>query len=101
MIIAVNAHASPAVDIRKLLGAREPLLVPRLGAIPLQQLTADRLTAMYADLRESGRRDGKGLSPRTVRYIHGTIRQALEHAVDSGLLPRNVAVKAKPPSAKQ
>ncbi len=37
------------------------------------------------------------ISAKTVRYIHTTIHKALEDAVDTGLLAKNVADRAKPP----
>src|SRR6266508_6851328 len=41
-------------------------IVPRIGSTPLQKLTALQLNAMYADMLERGRRNGKGgLSVRT------------------------------------
>jgi integrase len=44
-------------------------LLPALGDIPLQALTPDDLSDLYATLAESGRRDGRsGLSARTVQY---------------------------------
>lgn len=53
-------------------------LKPRLGSLPLQNLTAARLNALYAHLLSSGRKDGKGgLAPASVRYLHAVIRKAL------------------------
>jgi integrase len=76
-------------------------LVPRVGDVPLQQLTPARLNAMYGELLESGRCDGSGgLSPRTVRYIHTILRRALAAAVRWSLVVRNVADLADPPSPK-
>src|ERR1700716_1687966 len=54
---------------------------------------------MYAQLLTSGRRDGHGgLSARTVRYIAIILHKALSDAVRKGLLVRNVADLADPPS---
>jgi len=73
-------------------------LIPRLGAIPLQKLSASHLNAAYADMLASGRRDGRGgLSPRTVRYAHSVARKALADAVRWNRLVRNVADAADPP----
>jgi integrase len=73
-------------------------ITPTLGAIPLQRVTAAQLNALYADLLEKGRCDGKGgLSPRTVAYVHATIRKALAEAVRWQVLTRNVADQATPP----
>ncbi|MGH2699377.1 MAG: tyrosine-type recombinase/integrase, partial [Actinomycetota bacterium] len=72
-------------------------IAPVIGAVPLQQLTPDRLNVLYADLLAAGRRDGKGLSPKTVRNIHVIIRKALADAVRWGRVVRNVAELADPP----
>jgi integrase len=73
-------------------------LVPRLGSVRLQALTAPMLTALYAELLEAGRRSGKGgLAPRSVRYVHTIIRKALADALEWNYVLRNVADAAKPP----
>ena len=74
-------------------------IIPRIGATPLQRLGRDQLNSMYADLLDSGRRDGKGgLASRSVRHVHTTIHTALAAAVEEGTLARNVADLAKPPA---
>jgi len=75
-----------------------------LANIPLATLTGVKLTSHYRQLETSGRKDhraGEGLSARTVRYIHTIIHGVLKQAVDDGLLARNPAKMAKPPTAKQ
>jgi integrase len=72
--------------------------VPRLGALRLSSLRAPQLNAFYADLLEDGRRHGAGgLSPKTVRNIHGTLHKALDDAVRWGRIARNPAAQADPP----
>jgi integrase len=79
----------------------EAHILPALGMTPVQRLTASQLNAFYADLLESGRRDGKGpLSARTVRYAHATLHKALADGVRMGLLTRNVAQQATPPAPR-
>lgn len=76
-------------------------LVPTLGGLRLQALAPGHLDALYARLLADGRRDGKGgLSARTVRYNHTILRKALADAVRKGLIARNVADLADPPSAR-
>lgn len=78
----------------------EKHLIPRVGSIPLQRLSASHLNAAYADMLANGRRNTKtptGLSPRTVRFAHSVIRKALADAVRWNRLPRNVADAADPP----
>lgn len=72
-------------------------IVPRIGGVPLQKLTSPMLNGLYAELERSGRRNGKGLSPRSVRHVHAILRRALADAVAWNLLLRNVADAAKPP----
>lgn len=72
-------------------------IVPRIGGVPLQKLTAPMLNELYAKLEVSGRRNGKGLAARSVRHVHAIIRRALADAVAWNLLVRNVAEAAKPP----
>jgi integrase len=75
---------------------------PRIGSTPLQKLNAPQLNAMYAEMLESGRRNGKsGLSVRTVRYTHTVVRKALSDAVGWNLLSRNVADAAQPPKKQK
>ncbi|WP_460819368.1 tyrosine-type recombinase/integrase [Nocardioides korecus] len=75
-------------------------LAPRIGSVPLQQLTGSQLSALYRELETSGRRDHRsgGLSPRTVRYVHTILKAALREAIDQGLRIDNPADRAKPPS---
>jgi integrase len=76
-------------------------LVPRLGNIRLQQLTTARVGAFYGELVVSGGREGRPLSPKTVRYVHTTLRRALRDAMADGLVVRNVAAQARPPRARR
>ena len=76
----------------------ETHIIPALGTVPLQRLSAAMLNKLYADLLADGRRNGKGgLSPRTVQYVHVTAHKALADAVRWQLIPRNVADQATPP----
>jgi integrase len=70
-------------------------VTPRIGGIRLGHLTTERLEEVYTALTESG------LSPRTVRYVHSVLHNALEHAVDRGILGSNPAKKATLPRAQQ
>ena len=78
----------------------EKQLVPRIGTIPLQRLSPAHLNTMYGELIARGRLADEGpLSPRYVRMCHTILRKALADAVRWGLLTRNVADSADPPSA--
>ena len=51
-------------------------IIPALGALKLQRLTAPRIASFYSELLAAGRRDGKGLAPKTVRNIHALLHRA-------------------------
>jgi integrase len=75
-----------------------------IADLPLAQLTGVKLTSHYRALEKAGRKDhraGEGLSARTVRYLHTTIHGILGQAVRDGLLLRNPADAATPPTAKE
>jgi integrase len=71
-------------------------IVPRLGEIPLQQLTRNEVRALYDQLRAHGRVKGAvgGLSAKTVHNIHLCLHRALSDALDDGLLKSNPADRA-------
>jgi integrase len=73
-------------------------VLPQLGDVPLQRLTPARLNGFYADLLAGAQR--RPLSPRTVRYIHTIVRKGLQAGVRWGVLARNPADLADPPSPK-
>lgn len=73
-------------------------VVPRLGDVALEDLRPADLNRLYGELLESGHRtQPRGLSPKTVRYIHTIVHKALADAVDDGWLTSNPAERAKPP----
>lgn len=72
-------------------------VIPRVGAVGLQQLTAGTLNRLYAELLASGGRGGGPLSVRSVEYVHAILRKALGDAFKTDLVAVNVALKATPP----
>ncbi|MDP9334604.1 MAG: tyrosine-type recombinase/integrase [Actinomycetota bacterium] len=74
-------------------------VLPRLGDVPLGEITPRMLTDMYVELLERGRLNGdrRGLNPKTVRYIHTIAHKAFADAIDDGLLKSNPADRAKAP----
>lgn len=79
----------------------EAYVIPRLGGVALQRLTADHLDTLYRELERSGRRDGKPLKPKSVRHVHTMLRRALQTAVERGHVVRNVADLAHPAPPRQ
>jgi integrase len=73
-------------------------LVPRLGTVPLSELSGTLINRLYGDLLSGGRgHKGGCLSPTTVRRIHATLHRALRDAVRWGLLADNPADRCDPP----
>jgi integrase len=67
-------------------------IVPRLGGMPLQALTAAHLNGLYNELEQAG------LSVSTRRQTHAVLSRALKDAVRWSKLTRNAAKLADPPS---
>lgn len=77
-------------------------VAPRIGGKRLQSLRPADLSALYRQLLESGGRNGKPLSPRTVEYVHAVLRKAFADAVrNDQLLTSNPAERAKRPRKEQ
>lgn len=70
-------------------------LVPALGSVLVQKLTAARVQAQY------GEWSAAGMSARTIRECHLRLSQALDHAVRFHLVPSNVCKVAEPPKVER
>src|SRR5712692_4342044 len=66
-------------------------LKPSLGRLPLDRLEPAHVQRLLNDKVKSG------LSPKSVRYIRGTLRTALNHAVRWGYISRNPAAAVDGP----
>lgn len=62
---------------------------PALGAVRLEALTTQMIQAFYNGLGKPAKSRPKGLSPKTVKNIHGVLHKALQQAVSLGLLRFN------------
>ncbi|MGH9099235.1 MAG: site-specific integrase [Acidimicrobiales bacterium] len=71
-------------------------VIPALGNVPLQRLSAEDLDGLYAALGE-GREDRRPLAPKTIRSIHAALHKALADAMRKGSVVRNIAELADPP----
>jgi integrase len=67
-------------------------LAPDLGKKSLGRLTAREVRMYLEQLRK------RGAGPRTVQYVHATLRAALEDAVREEIIPRNVAKLVRVPA---
>ena len=66
-------------------------IVPIIGHIQLQKLTAQHIKALYSKKLD------EGLSPTTVNSLHGVLHKALEDAVKWELVVKNVSHIVDPP----
>jgi integrase len=73
-------------------------ILPSLGRMQLQAITASDLDSLYARLARSGRRNGTGLALTTVHHVHAALHKLLHDAERKGLVLRNVARLANAPS---
>lgn len=70
-------------------------LKPVIGSVLL-----DKLAPMHVQ-QLMNRKIAEGLKPKTVRYIRGTLRTALNHGVRWGLISRNAAALVASPRVEQ
>lgn len=68
-------------------------IVPELGSTRLTALTTD-------DVQIFLNRKLDVLSPKSVSNLRGTLRAALNHAVETGQMARNPVLRTKPPAPK-
>jgi len=62
-----------------------------IGTAQLTKVTTLQLQRVYNGLLDSGKKDGSGLSVKTVRHVHGLVHVAFETALKWGLLKINPA----------
>lgn len=77
----------------------EGSVIPALGRLQLQDLTAQHLDDFYANclLKEPGQRKNSKLSATTVHHRHVALKMALKRAVEQGILVKNPADFTSPP----
>jgi integrase len=75
------------------------LVIPHLGNHELQRVRPAHIADWHAKLLASGGKNGRPLSARTVGHAHHVLHTALERAVGTELLARNVAHAISPPKA--
>jgi integrase len=71
----------------------------KFGKLPVQSLTPLLIESFYAELLRTGTSRGQPLSAKTVRNSHVVLRKALADAERLGLVVRNAAASARPPTA--
>src|SRR5215470_13427003 len=76
-------------------------IIPHLGSKVLQRLKPDEIETWHNTLLKSGARGGDPLSARTVGHAHRLLRRALQRAVKSEVLARNMASVKSPPKVAE
>lgn len=76
----------------------EAWILPHIGSLPLQKLSARDLDRLYGILRERGARGGRPLRGKSVRNVHVTLSKALGDAVRRGHLVVNPVLAVDPPA---
>jgi integrase len=76
----------------------EAWIVPHIGDVSLQKLSARDLDGLYRTLRERGGRGGRPLRGKSVRNVHVTLSKALGDAVRRGYLAVNPVLAVDPPA---
>ncbi len=74
---------------------------PHLGAISLTKLRPLHVQEFYARLRRSGRVNGGPLAARTVLHTHRVLSTALNRALQTQLIGRNVCEAVRAPQAQR
>lgn len=95
-LAAQGRKASTIAGYREKVGSY--VMAHDVAHVPLQALTAVDLDAFYGWMATGAGRQGKGVSPRTRRYVHTIVAKALADAERKGIVVRNVARLASPPS---
>lgn len=80
----------------------EKHIIPHLGKIPLQKLQPIQIQKFYNEILEKEDEASKDkLSASSIRYIHATLRKALNDALRMNMIYRNVAEAVTVPRQKQ
>jgi integrase len=76
-------------------------IIPHLGNTEMQRLRPGQIEKWHETLLKAGAKTGRPLSARTVGHAHRVLRRALQRAVKSEVVARNVAIAMSPPKIKE
>jgi integrase len=79
----------------------EQQIIPHLGTTVLQKLKPAQVQVWHGALMKDGGKDGRQLSARTVGHARRVLHRALQRAVESETLGRNVASIIRPPKVEE
>src|SRR5262245_55434732 len=95
-----NAHGLAGKTLERYRQLAEQQIVPHVGALALQKLRPAHIAGWHAKLLAAGGKNGGPLSARTVGPGARVCDRALQRAVETELLARNVAHAVKPPKVE-
>jgi integrase len=95
--LELKAHQVDPTTLTRYRRVADYYIVPRIGTMKVAKIRPLHLDRFYSNLIASGGKNGRALSPRTVRLCHVLLRQALAQAKRWGMLARNPAEDATPP----
>lgn len=72
-------------------------IIPYIGSVQLANLTAASVQSLYNRLVKSTEQGGNGLSPKTLKNVHGILHKALQQAVLNGMIRKNPTEACKLP----
>jgi integrase len=94
---AANEAGWATTTVRSTWSIIDRQLRPKLGHIPVRELTTVMIDEFYASLRVDGAVEGGPLSPGSVQRIHGVLHRALAQAMRWEWIWSNPAASASPP----
>lgn len=96
------SRTSPAAStMRSYTGHVRLYLGPYLGRVPLAELSAGHVEAMFTAITRHHQALGSPMSAATLSRIRATLRAALNAAIRSGLIADNPAGRAELPAARR
>lgn len=69
--------------------AAKRLIMPRIGGLSVDEVDYYDINNFYDELIESGREDGKGLSPSSLSQVHAVLRGTFDNLTARGIIVAN------------
>ena len=86
-----GSHGLSPKTVERYRQLAEQQIIPHLGAVMLQKLKPAQVQDWHGVIAGAGGKQGRPISARTVGHAHRVLHRALQRAVESEMLSRNVA----------
>lgn len=93
-----GTHGLSAKTVERYRELAEQQIIPHLGSVVLQRLRPSAVQDWHTTLLARGGKSGRPLSARTVGHAHRVLLRALQRAVETEVLARNVSSSISPPA---